>query len=190
MPAGSKKWDSRYRDIDRYPGPLDARTYLKENKRFLPDKGLALDAACGLGGNSAFLINCGLDVIGVDSSMIGITRAHAAVPGLMAVAADMARIEFPPGSLDVIINFFFLERKLFQDYCRWLKPDGLLIFETLTREMLDIKPDLNPEYLIGTGELRQALSDWRILDYYEGWHHSPDGKSRATACAIARPPGK
>jgi hypothetical protein len=35
-------------------------------------------------------------------------------------------------------------------------------------DILDLKPGIDPVYLLSPGELRVAFSNWDILDYYEG----------------------
>ena len=72
--ADAIKWNERYRS-GMETGFETPRKFLIEQARYLPDRGLALDIAMGLGGNAGFLIERGLHVIGVDISEVGIRRA-------------------------------------------------------------------------------------------------------------------
>jgi SAM-dependent methyltransferase len=84
----------------------------------------------------------------------------------MAVQADLTRFSLPSRTFDIILNFYYLERNLWVDYCRWLKPGGILIVETLTQDMLAIQPDIDPAFLLKPGELLLAFNaiwrSWRI----------------------------
>jgi SAM-dependent methyltransferase len=182
-----ERWDKRYQDEINFSQFQDARPYLGENMHLLPASGLVLDAACGLGNNAALMLDRGYNVVGVDISGIGLHRAQERLPALMAVQADLNHFEFPNECFDVILNFYFLERSLFQAYNRWLRPGGLLIFETLTLEMLSIKPDLNPDFLLKPGELLKCFQGWVILDYQEGTL-TGDDKQKSIARLIARKP--
>jgi hypothetical protein len=77
---------------------------------------------------------------------------------------------------------------LWSGYHRALKPGGLLIFEAMTRDMLALRPDIDPVYLLEPGELRIAFTDWDVRMYREGWLTGRDGHKRATAQLAARRP--
>lgn len=168
------------------PSFEEPRPFLVENAHHLPTSGLALDAAAGLGGNAGFLLQRGLRVIGVDISTVGLHFAKARLPALMAIAADLRHFHIPANTFDVITNFFFLERSLFPAYTQALRPGGILIFETMTIEMRSRRPDINPIYLLGSGELRQAFSHLEILFYQEGWQRLEGPHPRALASLVAR----
>lgn len=182
------KWDNRYRNQKRYSGLKAARSLLVENSSLLPAGGLALDVAMGLGGNSEFLLARGMRVVGVDISWVAVHQAKVRLPRLQAVVADLPAFYLPRASFDVILNFYFLQRQLLGAYRQGLRPGGLLFFETLTREMLALDPDINPVFLLEPGELLEAYSDWEIVVYREGWVESRQGKSHPAASLIARKP--
>ena len=157
-------------------------------KAYLPPRGLALDAAMGLGGNAGFLIERGLRVIGIDASEVAVQRAKARWPMLLAIVADLTRFQLPEDAFDVVLNFYYLQRDLWPAYRKALRPGGLLIFETLTRDMLIDRPDYNPDYLLAPGELRNAFADWEILVYREGSAEVERESRRAVASLVARKP--
>jgi tellurite methyltransferase len=180
----AQRWNSRYREQQRYTFEKP-RPFLIEHQALLPSAGRALDAAMGLGGNTSLLLQRGLQVVGVDISFVAAHKAKASNPGLMAVVADLTSFSLPDSWFHLIINFFYLERALWDKFKRALRPGGLLVFETLTVEMLEVHPDIDPAYLLMPGELAEAFQDMDILVYREGWSGS-EGHRRATAGMVAR----
>jgi SAM-dependent methyltransferase len=185
--ADALRWNDRYRNKteESLRGP---HGFLVESAPYLPARGLALDAAMGLGGDAGFLLERGLRVVGVDISEVAVRRARARRPGLLAVVADLTRFALPAETFDLILNFYYLQRDLWPQYRRALKPGGVLVFETLTREMLAQMPEAAPAYLLAPGELRAAFGDWEVLAYREGWNSPDDPWHRAVASLVVRRP--
>ena len=181
------KWNERYRlgaeaAFDR------PREFLVAQAQHLPRQGIALDMAMGLGGNAGFLIERGLRVIGVDISEVGVQRARRRWPQLEAAVIDLETYPWPAGSFDVILNFYYCQRSLWPRYRSALKPGGVLILETLLQEPQRQRPDVNHDYLLRPGELRQAFAAWVVLFYREGWIEMTDRAPRAVASMVARRP--
>jgi SAM-dependent methyltransferase len=188
-PADAARWNARYRS-----GPHAAtdgpRPFLVEAAQagLLPATGLALDAAMGPGWNAGLLLARGLRVVGVDIAEVAVRQARARLPALMAVVADLTRFDAPPATFDVILNFYYLDRNLWPAYRRWLRPGGVLVFETLTEAMRQVRPGINPAHLLAPGELRAAFADWDVAVYREGWQPGRHGGRRAAASLVARRP--
>lgn len=184
--SDANRWNARYLEEPRrsFEKP---RAFLVENSRHLPANGLALDAAMGLGANAGFLLERGLRVVGVDVSEVGVGIAKQRMPALMGVVADLERFYLPTAAFDVILTFYYLQRSLWPEYTRALKPGGVLFFETLTVEMLEIQPDIERSYLLEPGELQEAFPELETLVYREGWSEGENGgHRRPTAGLIAR----
>lgn len=182
--ADKVKWNERYRS-ERFFGPRD---FLTEHAPYLPERGIALDIATGLGGNAGFLIERGLRVVGVDISEVGLRRAKEQWPSLQAAVIDLTHYHWPPYSFDVILNFYYCQRDLWPRFRSMLKPGGVLIFESLTIETLRVRSDYNPDFLLQPEELYRAFAAWEVLAYREGWVEMKDHAPRAVASLVARRP--
>jgi 23S rRNA (guanine745-N1)-methyltransferase len=93
---------------------------------------LILDAGCGEGSQLARLLSMLRDGtsraatgIGVDISKEGIRIAARDYPGVLWLAADLAKLPIADGKLDAIINV--LSPSNYAEFGRVLKPGGLLV---------------------------------------------------------------
>lgn len=179
------RWNARYsRDLrDSFEHP---RPFLVEYSHLLPSHGLALDLAMGLGGNSGFLLEHGLRVIGVDISLVAMRKAVARLPTLYPVVADLNDFYIPPATFGVITNFLYLQRDLWPVIAEALRPGGILFYESLTKEMFSIHPEIDPNYLLYSGELAQAFPRLKTLIYREGWQKGQSRHPRAVASLVAQ----
>lgn len=180
------RWNQRYKDPKSWMHC--PRKLLTENLYLIPQKGAALDIAMGVGVNASALLEHGLQVVGIDISHRAARVAKNNYPELQAVVADLTHFNFPLQYFDVICNFYYLQRELWPRFTKILKPRGYLFFETLTRPMTKIKPELDPHYLLGEGELMEGFKDWEIISYFEGWQESEIGNPKAVARLLARLP--
>ncbi len=181
------RWNERYQNNDDRDLQVP-RSFLTEHLHMLPAGGLALDLAMGAGKNTAALLARGYQVVGVDISSEAVRRAKQSFPELMAVIADLTHFCLPAQTFDLVLNFYYLQREMFPEFKRILKPGGMLVYETLQVGMREVKPEIQLEYLLQPGELRAAFQDWDILVYREGWVENEHGHSKAIASMIARRP--
>jgi SAM-dependent methyltransferase len=183
----AERWNERY----TYAKSKDFQTpheFLLEHIDLLPSSGIVLDIAMGVGKNIPAILNKGLDIIGVDISSVAVRQVHARYPQIKAIIADLTHFYLPSQHFDLILNFYYLQRDLWIDYRRILKPGGLLVFESLTMPMQALKPELNADYLLQEGELAAAFDDWDILVYREGWNIRDEQCHKSVASMIARRP--
>lgn len=181
------RWNVRYQD-STYTAFREPRSLLIEANKWLPEGGCALDLAMGLGYNAAFLIQKGFQVVGVDISYVALQKAKTFHPKILAVCADLESFYFPANTFDVVLNFYFLQRSIWEQVRKWLKPNGLLIVETMTLEMKALKPEIDENYLLKPNELKRTFADFEILLYREGWRDRNGEHPRAVASLIARKP--
>jgi len=169
MDAVINKWNHIYSQSgqERYL-PTEV---LAENDFLLPTTGTALDLACGLGANAIFLAEKGLAVTAWDISVAAIDKltAYAIGQGLNINARQekITSESFAKCSFDVIVGSRFLDRTLSDAIIGALKPDGLLFYQTFTREKTSPRPPNNPDYVLGCNELLSLFSPLRVVFYRE-----------------------
>lgn len=183
-------WNERYRlrerpkeDLDTTPALLVVETATK------PAPGRALDLACGAGRNAVWLAEQGWEVTAVDAAeeAIEILRSRAKERGLKidTVVANLEQDEFEigPSRWDLIVMCYYLQRNLFQEAKRGVKPGGILISIVHITEPGE---EAGPHRLL-PGQLDQFFSDWEILHRYEG-KPNDSAHDRAVAELVARRP--
>lgn len=183
--ADATRWNQRYLNLHNHTLAAP-RPFLVESVKYLPKPGLALDLAMGLGRNASFLLSRGWRVVGFDISEIAVKRAKEENPAISAAVLDLESVDLPPHYFDCVLNFYYLERSLFPQIKRTLKPGGVLIAETPLLQTLKVKPNLNQEYLLKSGEMANLCAGLDILMYYEGWVETSRGLPFCVARIVAR----
>jgi len=162
------KWDSRYREAD---SPGAAASVLVENAHLLPRHGTALDLACGLGANSLWLAEHGLQTHAWDISPVAIAKLRAIglerqLP-ITAEVRDALRDPLPPARFDVIVVAHYLERALTQTIINALTVGGLLFYQTFTRTAVSAEGPQKDEWRLADGELLTMFAPLRPVVYRE-----------------------
>lgn len=156
--------------------------FLVEHALLLP-VGRTLDLASGRGGNARFLAGLGHRVVAVDIARAALSFVRHASPATLAVQMDLDEAAFRPGSFDAIVCVSFLDRRLFPAIERWLRPGGVLFFDTFLVDQAALGHPNNPAYLLERGELRRTLGErYRILVEREGERR--DGSARSYRAGI------
>jgi len=185
MPSSQSDWDAKHSLAAAGP-PSEPASIVCELLPLLPS-GTALDIACGTGRHALMLATRGQHVTAVDFSSValGVLEAGASsmgVParrgeslhdagrprkgGLELIHADLERIRLPERCYDLIVCIQYLQRDLFPQMARALRPNGVLLMETFTRAQLEFAGGpRNPAYLLESGELREAFVELRVLFY-------------------------
>lgn len=171
--ADAARWDARYRD-PRAKGFTEPASLLIEHATLLPEHGIALDIAMGLGGSADRLLARGLTVVGVDISNVAVRAARARLPGLLAVVADLERFDLPEACADVVVNFRYTQRSLWPRFRRWLRPGGVLMIETFSVARQAAMPDADPSYFLRPGELRAAFEGMHLIICHDAHQDRPD----------------
>jgi len=155
--------------------------------------GPILDLASGDCRNGIFLAKQGLPVICCDRSSHALDRARelAAEQGV-TVGYWRADLELEGGNplpesfYGGVLVFRYLHRPLIPYIKKALKGGGIVMYETFTHEQPRFGRPHNPDYLLGSGELRQSFHDWKIIHYFEGVQENP---MRAIAQIVCRKQG-
>jgi tellurite methyltransferase len=186
MASNANEWDARHREATQN-SPAEPASIVSEWLPLLPT-GPALDLACGTGRHALLLAARGQSVTAVDWSgaaldilenrtrkaKLHISRADAAgigesrTRGIRLVQANLEELRLPDAAFSLIVCLQYLQRSLFSQMARTLRPGGMLLFETFTRAQLDYSGGpRNPAHLLEPGELRTALPELHVLFYRE-----------------------
>lgn len=165
----AKKWDAIY--SARSEDSETAATVLANQLFLLPKTGVALDLACGLAGNAFLLAESGLDTHAWDISAVAIEKVkrQAQKKGLKITArqVDIQATLLPENSFEVIVISRFLDRSLSHGIMAALKPNGLLFYQTYTRQKITDSPPHNPDFLLAENELLRLFAPLKMLFYQE-----------------------
>ena len=183
MPTSQSEWDDKHR-LAMEMAVAEPVGILREILPLLP-AGPVLDLACGTGRNALFLAENGRLVTAVDWSAVALeamaARAienkipvrrierldvskHPRGPGLELLQADLEQIKLPKESYDAILCIRYLQRTLFPQISRALRPEGVLLYETYTLAQLDFDGGpRDPAHLLQQGELRNAFPELSVI---------------------------
>ena len=184
----AERWDARYRDrLAAGPPQLEPHPFLLEQAHRLPERGRALDIACGLGANAIWLAQRGFTLSTVDVSPVACndlaTRAAELRLSLDVICHDLEVEPLPDGPFELIVNARYLQRALAPRIEERLAAGGILIFSTLL-EGGSGPPPLHKEYQLRRGELRTLFPHLDLLELRED---APQAE-RPRASLVARRP--
>ena len=184
------KWDDIYRQ--RTGTTPEPALMLSRYSHLLPQQGVALDLACGLGGNTFFLAQRGFQVDAWDISEIAIEHIKRNTPvptNTHALATNISDTALALNHYDVITVSRFLDRQLVSSIMAALKPGGLLFYQTFTVEKTRPIGPTNTLYLLARGELLSLFSALTPLIYHdEGLVGDAEKGIRNEAILIAQKP--
>ena len=164
-----QRWNTRYQQTTTRE--IEPARVLAENQHLLPTAGRALDLACGRGGNAHLLAEHGLETSAWDISEVAVAQVQNIsqqdrLP-LQAEVRDVSLHPPVPNSFDVIVVSRFLDRDLVPALIAALKLNGLLFYQTFTRDASEADGPKNPAYLLAPQELLALFRPLRILCYRE-----------------------
>lgn len=165
-------WDERFLRGDELHGGLPSPPLPQAIEGLQP--GTALDLACGAGRHAIWLAERGWKVHAIDSSRVGIQRMlDEAYRKRVKIEAEVADLEAPDFRIerqyDLIIDFYFLHRPLFEQ------------IKQSTRRFVAAIHVGHGRFLLEPGELLRTFADWKIVHYREG--ESPEGGHHGHATA-------
>jgi SAM-dependent methyltransferase len=196
--AERERRNQKYREasgasVSMAPDPFLPQAFSEYIRPLFPRGGRALDLAGGAGRHSIWLAKQGWEVTLIDISETGVEQArqnagplaseiHFALNDLTRFKA--AQTEFEAG-FEVVMAFFYLERRIFSEMVKAVRPGGLFVYKTYTVAQAKLAGGpKNPAYLLQAGELLQLAEgdghELRVL------HYSEETAEMATAELVAR----
>ncbi len=165
--SNRSRWDAKHGSKEEPGAPTP---FLVSSIQHLPP-GRCLDLAAGRGGNALFMAAQGYQVDALDWSLAGLRQAQTAAlrQGLSInlVLADLTNFPIPARRYDVLTCFRYLDRGLWGDMVRALRPGGALLIETFTEEHLETHPNFPREFCLAPGEVLTAFPELRVAIYRE-----------------------
>lgn len=162
------KWNAIYSQKTSLPV---ASKVLRDHQHLLPQQGVALDLACGQGGNALLLAQLGLEVHAWDASSVAIEQVkERAVEGKLLVKAerrDVTQSPPEPNSLDVLVVSFFLDRALCPVLYDALRPKGLIFYQTYCQDKVSEQGPRSSDFLLADNELLDLFSGMKVRVYHE-----------------------
>jgi tellurite methyltransferase len=183
--AQQANWDERHRG--KQVG--DAEPFLEAMLPRIP-RGVALDVAAGRGRNALALARVGMTVVAVDYSAEAMRALAATVRNarlaIWPVVANLDSFHLKDESFDAIVNINFLDRSLFPQFVRALRPGGILLADTFLIDQLALGHPRDPRFMLEHGELRTLAGDLELEQYREGSVTGPNGDHAFRASILAR----
>jgi tellurite methyltransferase len=182
-----EEWDARYRAGERAEDLFVAPTPLVARTAATLDPGSALDIACGTGRNSILLAERGWKVTAVDGAPTAIEvlkqRAGSLEIRTQVVDLEGDGFKIEPGSWDLILKCYYLQRSLIPAIRDGVRPGGVAV---VIVHLLD--PGKATTYKhAAPGDLRGLFADWEVLHYFEG-RPEDSAHKRTVAEMVARRP--
>ncbi|MCL6655496.1 SAM-dependent methyltransferase [Agrobacterium rubi] len=166
-------WDRRY-DREDYLFGTEPNAFLASQAfRFKPGM-KALAVADGEGRNGVWLAEKGLDVLSIDASTVGLTKARELSRrrgvSLQTLSVELAEWKWEPGAYDLVVAIFVqfappeLRRSMFEGFHTCLKPGGLLVMQGYRVEQLGYGTGGPPQagHLYTQDLLIRSFGQWHI----------------------------
>src|ERR1700735_4449505 len=133
----------------------NAEPFLAEMLARIP-RGVVLDVAAGRGRSALALARAGNAFVAVDYSAEAMSLlasyAQAERLAIWPVVANLDSFHLKHESFDAIVNINFLDRALFPNFARALRPGGVLVAETFLVDQAAIRHPRDPRFLLAHGE--------------------------------------
>lgn len=186
-----QKWDQIYsKSGDR--SASQAASVVEHHRHFLPESGLALDFACGRGGNAILFAEQGLATQAFDISAVALDqlsqRCQEQGVKVEASATDLKTHRLEPSSLDVLACSYYLDRSKLAMLALAVKPGGLLFYETYNASLPKGAGPSNPDFLLEQGELLSCFGHLQVLFYEELWGVADTDGNTGVSRVVARVP--
>jgi rhodanese-related sulfurtransferase len=172
LTGGLKRWRG---PLERgFSPPAGPSPWLLSHTALVPPGARVLDVACGRGRHALLLAAAGSMVRAVDGDPDRVARLSALARRLrLPLDAEVMDLESGPvdlgdGERDLVLVFNYLHRPLFPSLARALRPGGVLLYETYTREQARLGRPTNPDHLLEPGELPGLVAPLEVIREREG----------------------
>ncbi len=168
-------WDRKYNQSEYVYGKAPAR-FLARNFHYIPQGARIIDMGMGEGRNAVFLARKGFKVTGIDISAVAVRKAKKLAREfgvrVNTIVASLNKYEIKKNSLDAIVCFYYVDRSLTAKMMSWLKPGGVIIYESHNDLQRGVKgsEDYDKRFLLREGELLNMFDKFRILKFEEPLH--------------------
>jgi SAM-dependent methyltransferase len=186
-----RRWTERAADA---PARAPSRWVL-ERCLALPDDLSIVDLACGDGRLAVPLARAGRTVVALDVVERAVHAAASRASGegahLQGVVADARALPLGAARIDAIVCVSYLDRSLFVEFARLLRPGGWLVYETYTLAHAALVSEgrargpRDPAHLLAPGELPRLVAPLAVVDRREGLVRDEAGE-REVASIVAR----
>lgn len=177
--ADRQRWDARHAAGGRRtqePSP-----WLVQTRWAFAGLQTVLDIATGTAEDLSWLADQGFDVVGLDVSPIAIGKARERDTRLDVRVWD-ADDGLPEGRWDLVLTLHFLDRRLWPQIRRAVRPGGVFVAEVLCEGT-----PFGRAFQAQRGELLRAFVDWDVLAWEQRTLH--DGRV-VSRLAARRPEGR
>ena len=188
-------WNTRYSGAEYVYG-TEPNDFLVSVVDQIP-KGRLLSLAEGEGRNAVYLAELGHQVLGVDSSGVGLDKAQRLADErgvtIETRLADLANFHIKPNSWDAIISIFChlpsgIRSSVHRRVVAGLRPGGVLVLEAYTPAQLKLKTGGPPtaDMLMSLDVLRTELDGLRFTHTLEVEREVIEGKYHTGRGAVVQ----
>jgi len=187
-----ERWNRKYRESPGswlIPDAFLPRAFSEYILPLFPQGGKALDVAGGAGRHAIWLAQHGWEITLIDISEIGVEQARQNAGPLAShihvVLYDLTHFKASQTGWDtgfeVVMAFFYLNREIFPELLKAVRPGGLLVYKTYTQAQAKLQGGPHDtSHLLEPNELLQLARPLKVLHYRE------EVAEKATAELVAR----
>ena len=180
--ADKKRWNDKYQDNQIPTTPIKL---VKDYAQLSTGK-QALDIACGMGRHSKYLASLGFEVEALDISSVAIAHLAKEV-AIHAKEVDFDTYTLEENRYDLIVCTYFLERRLFPQMIKALKPNGILLMETFLHDANNERAPSNPAFMLNDGELEAYFDhECELLHIPQWWDTDYTGAKTMKTSMVAK----
>jgi 2-polyprenyl-3-methyl-5-hydroxy-6-metoxy-1,4-benzoquinol methylase len=140
----------------------------------------------GEGRNGVYLATQGFEVLGLDISEKGLTKAHKLSKKnnvtIETKVVDLENFTLEPNTYDVILCTYYMQKDLFKQFESALKPGGMIVVETYNIDYLKYAR-FSRKWALDTNELLDIFKGLRVIRYQD----YDDGKEAYSSIIAQKP---